>query len=146
MLFNSLDFFLFFPLVCIIYYLIPWLKVRNGFLLIASYYFYMNWKPVYAILLLSSTTITFVTTLGIAKYGKWKKPFLTGNILLNIGILFFFKYYEFAAYSITGFMHMLHIDLPMPHFSFLLPVGISFYTFQALGYSIDVYRGTTPVV
>lgn len=146
MLFNSLDFFIFFPTVCIIYFLIPWLKIRNAFLLIASYYFYMNWEPVYALLLLSGTVITFFAALGIERFENRKKLFLTVSIVLNLSILFFFKYYEFAADSLTYLLQLLKIDIPMPHFTFLLPAGISFYTFQALGYSIDVYRGATPVV
>lgn len=146
MLFNSLDFLLFFPVVCLIYFVIPWLKVRNWFLLAASYYFYMTWEPVYALLLFSSTIITYSGALGIDKYRKNAKLLLTVCILLNIGILFLFKYYEFAAESIAGLMKIAHIDLPMPHFIFLLPVGISFYTLQSLSYTIDVYRGDVPIV
>ena len=147
MLFNSLHFLVFFPIICIFYYLLPSLKWRNLFLLIASYYFYMNWEPVYALLLLSSTLITYVVALGIESClnKKRKKIFLTCGLIINIAILFFFKYYEFAAENLTYLLEKTGLAVKMPHFTFLLPVGISFYIFQALGYSIDVYRGKTKV-
>lgn len=147
MLFNSLHFLVFFPIVCTIYFLLPSLKWRNLFLLSASYYFYMNWEPVYALLLFSSTLITYLSALGIAKYPKQKdkKICLVGSLILNLGILFLFKYYNFAAENLTLFLAQMGISIPMPNFSLLLPVGISFYIFQALGYSIDVYRGKTNV-
>lgn len=148
MLFNSLSFLMFFPLTCVIYFLIPTLKWRNLFLLCASYFFYMNWEPLYALLLLSSTLITYFAALGIDYYKndlKKKKVCLIISIVLNLTILFLFKYYNFAAENITEFLQYSGLSLKMPNFTFLLPVGISFYTFQALGYSIDVYRGNTKV-
>lgn len=146
MLFNSIHFLIFFPIVCIVYYLLPTLKCRNVFLLIASYYFYMNWEPVYALLLFSSTLITYLAALGIAdeKDKRKKRVFLTVSLVLNLSVLFLFKYYNFAAENITLLLHETGLGFEMPHFTLLLPVGISFYIFQALGYSIDVYRGKTP--
>ena len=143
MLFNSIAFLIFFPTVCFIYYLIPWVKYRNWFLLVASYYFYMNWEPVYALLLLSSTAITYFAAKGIssAKTQKQKHTYLVLSVTLNILILFFFKYYAFAAENISTLLDVLGISIHFPSFDILLPVGISFYIFQALGYSIDVYRG-----
>lgn len=145
MLFNSLHFLIFFPVVCILYYVLPSVKTRNIFLLTASYYFYMNWEPVYALLLLSSTVITYLAALGMeSRHDKKRKQlFLTISLILNLGILFLFKYYNFAADSISAFMSKAGMEMAMPHFTLLLPVGISFYIFQALGYSIDVYRGNT---
>lgn len=147
MLFNSLHFLIFFPVVCIIYFLLPSLKSRNLFLLVASYYFYMNWEPVYALLLLTSTAITYLAARGIARYDDRhkKRLFLTVSLLLNLGMLFLFKYYNFAADNLTALFAHWGIPLHMPAFTWLLPVGISFYIFQALGYSIDVYRGHIPV-
>lgn len=147
MLFNSLNFLLFFPVVCIIYFAIPALKWRNLFLLAASYWFYMNWKPAYALLLLTSTAVTYVAALGINRCAgrRGKRAWLTASLVLNLAILFLFKYYNFAAESLSLLLEHLGIALPMPEFGLLLPVGISFYTFQALGYSIDVYRGQTAV-
>ncbi len=147
MLFNSLHFLAFFPIVCVVYFLLPSLKSRNIFLLCASYYFYMNWEPVYALLLLSSTLITYLAAIGIAKYPEQSKKrlFLVSSLLLNLGALFMFKYYNFAAANIVSLLGKLGLALQMPEFGLLLPIGISFYIFQALGYSIDVYRGKTSV-
>lgn len=149
MLFNSIAFLLFFPIVCIIYYLIPAskLRIRNLFLLFASYYFYMNWEPAYALLILTSTGVTYLAALGIdySNAESRKKMYLVTSIVLNLSILFLFKYYNFIASNIDVLLHASGLGMKVPKFSLLLPVGISFYTFQALGYSIDVYRGTTKV-
>ena len=146
MLFNSLNYLLFFPVVCIVYYALPTQRWRNMFLLAASYYFYMNWQPAYALLLFGSTIVTWLTGLWMDKYRKphLRKCFLTICIVLNFATLFIFKYYNFAAEILADFLQRLGIGLPMPEFSLLLPIGISFYILQALGYSIDVYRGTVP--
>lgn len=141
MLFNSLAFLLFFPIVCIVYYFLPTIKIRNLFLLIASYYFYMNWEPVYALLLLTSTGITYFAALGGAKFLKYKTLILTTGIVLNLLILFFFKYFNFAAENVVAVMSYFGVKMHVPEFKVLLPVGISFYIFQALGYMIDVHRG-----
>ena len=145
MLFNSLDFLLFFPVVCLVYYVIPSLRWRNLFLLFASYYFYMNWEPVYALLLLASTVITYLASLGIDKYENRKKTILAISIVANLSILFFFKYFNWAADNITTLMSVAGVSIHIPEFKVLLPVGISFYTFQALGYSIDVYYKSVKV-
>ena len=142
MLFNSFAFLLFFPIVCIIYYVLPTLKMRNLFLLAASYYFYMNWEPTYALLLLASTTITYFAALGGYKYIKYKTWILTTGIVLNLLILFFFKYFNFAAENVSALMSFFGVKMAVPEFKVLLPVGISFYIFQALGYMIDVHRGS----
>lgn len=145
MLFNSLDFLLFFPVVCLVYYAIPSLKWRNLFLLLASYYFYMNWEPVYALLLLASTVITFIASLGIDRYESKKKWILALSIIANLSILFFFKYFNWAADNVASLMDLAGISIHIPEFKVLLPVGISFYIFQALGYSIDVYYKSVKV-
>ena len=149
MLFNSIPFLLFFPLVCIFYFAIPstCIKKRNIFLLIVSYYFYMNWEPVYALLLFTSTLITYLSAIGISYFAekRRRKACLVCSLILNLAILFLFKYFIFFADNVDCLFHYLGIDIDMPSFSLLLPVGISFYTFQALGYSIDVYKGTTKV-
>lgn len=146
MLFNSLHFLFFLPIVCIVYFGIPSLKLRNLFLLAASYYFYMNWEPVYALLLFSSTLITWLASIGIDKATKssTKKRYLIASLVLNLFVLFLFKYYNFAADNITILLEYWNLDIHIPEFRMLLPVGISFYIFQALGYSIDVFRGKTP--
>jgi len=152
MLFNSLDFLLFFPVVLCIYLIFNEIsdsggvaKIRNIFLLAASYYFYMNWEPTYALLLLYSTIITWLAGLAISKTKDIikKKWWLGTIIVMNLIVLFLFKYFNFAADNIKLLMGTLGIAIDIPKFTLLLPVGISFYIFQALGYSVDVYRGTT---
>ena len=149
MLFNSIAFLLFFPIVCALYFFIParLIRVRNILLLVASYYFYMNWKPAYALLLLTSTAVTYLAALGIGHFEekRKKKLCLVSSLVLNLAILFLFKYYNFLSSNIEAALQSSGFGIDMPEFGFLLPVGISFYTFQALGYSIDVYRGTTKV-
>ena len=149
MLFNSIPFLLFFPTVCVLYFLIPAIHVRtrNMLLLIASYYFYMNWEPAYALLLLTSTILTYVSAFGIGHFedNRIKKTCLICSIILNLAILFLFKYYNFLSSNVMMAIHSCGIGMELPKFALLLPVGISFYTFQALGYSIDVYRGVTKV-
>lgn len=149
MLFNSVAFLLFFPIVCFLYFMIPstQLRARNMLLLLASYYFYMNWEPVYALLLLSSTVITYVSAIGVdyLSHKRNKRLCLAVCIVLNLSILFLFKYYNFVAENFQILLNDIGIAVKFPDFKLLLPVGISFYTFQALGYSIDVYRGVTKV-
>ena len=144
MLFNSLEFILFFPIVCLVYFLLPKLKWRTLFLLVASYYFYMCWEPTYALLLLTSTAITYVSGLCMSRFQeqKWRKTALVSGIVINLGILFFYKYYEFAGSLITDFFSWFGIGISIPQWNVLLPVGISFYIFQVVGYAVDVYRGT----
>ena len=105
MLFNSLDFMLFFPLVYFLYYLLGKKKYRNLFLLLASYYFYMNWEPIYAVLILTSTILTYGCGLLVDKHSGNKnkqKGVLIASLILNFGILFVFKYFNFINESIFG--------------------------------------------
>jgi len=99
MLFNSFGFLLFFPIVVIIYYLLP-AKYRWVFLLLSSYFFYMNWKPIYALLIFTSTIITFFCGYLIQKHPDKKRWYLVTSLLLNFGILFLFKYYNFINESV----------------------------------------------
>ena len=142
MLFNSFAFLVFFPVVCIIYFLLPQ-RARWAFLLGASYYFYMNWKPVYAILIFISTFTTWLCSILIQNVSKQakKQVYLSISLLLNFGILFLYKYFDFLNGSIRDLLANLSLSWPVPNLDLLLPVGISFYTFQAVGYTIDVYRG-----
>ncbi len=138
MIFNSIEYIIFFPICVIFYYCIP-NKCRNVFLLVASYYFYMNWMPQYALLLLFSTGVTWLSGHFITCTYKehTRKMILLLGICLNLGILFIFKYFNFFMDIIIQIFPYLKIGRS----HLLLPVGISFYTFQALGYLIDVYRG-----
>ena len=144
MLFNSLDFLVFFPLVTLVYFLIPH-KIRHLWLLGASYYFYMCWNPKYALLMLTSTIITYASGLLISraeqkKNDRMKRIWVAISFISNLSILFLFKYFDFALQNINRVLSVLGIQLIQPSFSLLLPVGISFYTFQALSYTMDVYR------
>ncbi len=144
MLFNSLDFLIFFPAVVLLYWLLPSRgKWRNTMLLIASYYFYMNWEPVYALLIFFSTFTTWGGALLVEKFtGRRRKAVLAATLITNLLILFSYKYLGFAGEQIQALIDMLGIGIKIPKFSILLPVGISFYTFQAIGYIIDVWRRT----
>lgn len=143
MLFNSFSFLIFFPVVLLVYFIIP-KKIRYIWLLIASYYFYMCWNARYALLLLASTLVTYFAGLLIDYAAKktWaKKLVVAGSLILNFGILFFFKYFDFAMDGFELLLAKAGVTFEAPTFDILLPVGISFYIFQAVGYTIDVYRG-----
>lgn len=149
MVFNSIQFMLFFPIVALIYFIMP-NKIKYIWLLISSYYFYMCWNPKYILLIGTSTIITYLCSILIESSNKiqegkkrnnLKKMWLALSIISNLGILVFFKYYNFATHNITNIFNYLNISVTLPNFDIILPVGISFYTFQVLGYTIDVYRG-----
>lgn len=138
MLFNSFEFLLFFPIVLAAYFATPH-RYRWMLLLAASYFFYMSWKIEYIILIIVSTLVDYFVAQRMEKIPDKRKrrPLLYLSLLVNLGILAFFKYANFLAFSfqdITGYE-------PTPIHNFLLPVGISFYTFQTLSYTIDVYHG-----
>lgn len=143
MLFNSLQFLIFFPVVLLVFYAVP-AKLKKFWLLFASYFFYMCWNAKYALLLLTSTFVTYLSGIFIHRFkddpGK-KKLTVALSFVINLGILFFFKYSNFAMDTVAGFFSLFNVSLNVPHFDIILPVGISFYTFQALSYTMDVYRG-----
>lgn len=142
MLFNSIDFLVFFPLVLLIYFIIP-RKLRTLWLLLTSYYFYASCNPVYTLLLLLSTVSTYLAAFLIKKNSDhtWiKKLTLILTLILNIGLLGFYKYTTFFATTLKALVPSLDLDLEAPIFHLIMPLGISFYTFQAVGYLIDVYR------
>ena len=142
MLFNSFNFMVFFPIVTLVYFLIPQ-KIKYLWLLAASYYFYMCWNPKYTILILTSTAITFASGIVIdrAKTKTAKKWAVFGSFASNLLILFVFKYFYFAVDNLNLLRGFLKLSAYTPRFDIILPVGISFYTFQALSYTADVYRG-----
>ena len=145
MLFNSIQFLIFFPVVMMLYFITPF-KIRWILLLIASYYFYMCWKVDYIVLIIISTLIDYICSNQMAKLEsrKTRKKWLLISIFSNIGILFGFKYFNFFSENIQTLFNQYNIFYEIPLFNVLLPVGISFYTFQTLSYSIDVYNGKTP--
>ncbi|MBR4723418.1 MAG: MBOAT family protein [Clostridia bacterium] len=142
MLFNSFNFLIFFPAVTLVYFLVPQ-KIKYLWLLAASYYFYMCWNPKYAVLILASTVITFLsgTVIAGAKTKAAKKWAVFVSFFLNLAILFAFKYFYFALDNFNFLRAFLKLPAYAPRFDIVLPVGISFYTFQALSYTVDVYRG-----
>lgn len=150
MLFNSIDFIIFFPIVTILYFLIP-KKYRYLWLLAASYYFYMKWEIKYVCLLFFTTTITYLCgiltdkiergELSEEKKIRGKKLCIAGSLFLNLGVLVYFKYLNFIIDSWNKLAGHIHMGISFSAMEILLPVGISFYIFQAIGYTIDVYRG-----
>ena len=142
MLFNSIEFIFFFPITVILYFSLP-PKYRWVLLLVASYYFYMSWRPEYALLILGSTLVDYIASIQMGKYKERRKrtPFLLFSLFTNLGLLFTFKYFNFFSQSLHGFYALFVHDAAPVSLHVLLPVGISFYTFQTLSYTIDVYRG-----
>lgn len=154
MLFNTPQYLLFFPFVAFVYYCLP-KKVRYIWLLITSYYFYMQWNPLYITLLFLCTLFTYLCGRILERLGageaeeeeasrkkRLKRRWcFAACIVLNLGILGFFKYFQFGISILNRLLSVIHIDQVSWGNDILLPVGISFYTLQALGYLIDVYRG-----
>jgi D-alanyl-lipoteichoic acid acyltransferase DltB (MBOAT superfamily) len=142
MLFNSLDYIIFLPLVVVAFYLIPH-RFRWILLLAASYYFYMCWKWQYIFLILLSTMVDFYAGINIAKTPDRKKKrwFLMLSLTVNLGLLFFFKYFNFFTENTAMLLSQFNLLADFKYYDILLPVGISFYTFQTLSYTIDVYQG-----
>jgi len=142
MLFNSLHYLIFLPIVVSLYYLLPH-RWRWLLLLVASYYFYMCWKPEYAILLLISTGVAYTAGLGISRTEdpRTKKALLWCCITILLGILFTFKYFNFANATLRSLFTELRIPVNIPYSNLLLPIGISFYTFQKISYVVDVFHG-----
>ena len=142
MLFNSLHFLVFFPVVVIIYFLLPH-RFRWILLLLSSYYFYMSWEPEYVLLIMVSTLIDYFAGLKIGETDDRvkRKKFLYASLIVNLGLLFTFKYFNFFSDNLRAFFDLISLPVDTPTLKLLLPVGISFYTFQTMSYSIDVYRG-----
>ncbi|HOO27525.1 MAG TPA: MBOAT family O-acyltransferase [Lachnospiraceae bacterium] len=152
MVFNSVDFLVFFPVVLLIYFFIP-KRIRYIWLLIASYYFYTSWDVKYVGCLLFSTLVTYFAGLLIGRYrhaekydtsvqgGQKETLLFIICLLLNFSMLFIFKYTNFMLDNIADLAGLLKITFKEPDIELLLPVGISFFTFQSAGYLIDVYKG-----
>ena len=141
MLFNSLQFLFFFPIVVFIFFLVPqrfkWLH-----LLAASCIFYASFIPAYLLILLFTIIVDYFAGIYIERSaGRSRKLFLIFSIIANIGILAVFKYYNFFIDNINGLIHLAGIKTnPLPFLNIILPIGLSFHTFQAMSYTIEVYR------
>ncbi len=140
MLFNSLSFFLFFPIVTIIYYLLPH-RFRWILLLVASCIFYMSFIPGYILILAYLIVIDYFAGIWLQKTkGRKRKYLLFLSIISNIGTLFFFKYFNFMQDNIAAFGHLIHWNYSTLILHLVLPIGLSFHVFQSLSYIIEVYK------
>ena len=149
MSFNSINYLIFFPIIVFLYFILP-RKIRMYWLLIASYYFYMSWDARYGLLILSSTVITYLSGLVLEKvkrsFGRGERQeflkliVIFSSLIINLGLLFYFKYTNFVINNINSIFCKIGMDIQYPNFDIVLPVGISFFIFQAIGYTIDVYR------
>ncbi len=141
MVFNSLHFLVFFGIVTSAYFLLAH-RFRWFWLLVASCYFYMAFVPVYLLILLATIVIDYWAGIYLEKFqGRRKKLFLAASLLANIGVLAVFKYYGFISSNVFHLTHWLGHEIHLPSLSILLPIGLSFHTFQAMSYTIEVYRG-----
>ncbi len=152
MLFNSFTYMLFLPAVVLLYWALP-NRFRTTLLLVASYVFYMNWKPAYGLLILALTVVNYALGLSLEKWTAGKKPILVAGLIFNLGCLCFFKYANFILGSVFSSVHGLNAFLmpghadnwTSPALKIILPLGISFFTFEFIHYIVDVYRGSAAV-
>ncbi|MBQ8970041.1 MAG: MBOAT family protein [Lachnospiraceae bacterium] len=160
MLFNSFQFLIFFPIVILIYFICPdkilrmggglGIHLKNLWLLAASYYFYMSWNAKYGLLLLFCTIVTYIAARSVDALrnsdtgpGQRRRTVFVVSLILIFSILVYYKYFNFLLNNLVQLFSAAGIQLSVPSFDIVLPVGISFFTFQAAGYLIDVYRGDT---
>jgi alginate O-acetyltransferase complex protein AlgI len=141
MLFNSVHFILFFVSITSLYFILPH-KYRWLLLLLASCYFYMAFVPVYIVILGFTIVVDYFAGIYIENsVGRGRKLFLISSLIANIGVLAVFKYFNFFNENITALLGQFGLPNHIPYLSILLPVGLSFHTFQAMSYTIEVYRG-----
>ena len=142
MLFNSLTFLVFFVVVTGLYFLLPH-RFRWFLLLLASCFFYMFFKPVYILILFGTIIIDYYAGIKLEEIQdqKKKKFFLILSLIANIGVLVVFKYFNFINENISQVLVHVGVQNPIPFLKILLPIGLSFHTFQAMSYTIEVYRG-----
>jgi alginate O-acetyltransferase complex protein AlgI len=142
MLFNSIEFLIFFSIVVVLYFSIAH-KYRWVLLLAASYYFYMSWKAEYILLILFTTSVTYACSILMDKTKtlKKRKLFLYVSLTINLGVLFFFKYFNVLNNELSELLRSYSIQYNYEGLNIILPLGISFYTFQTIGYNLDVFYG-----
>ncbi len=141
MLFNSLDFLVFFPVVCATYFLLP-PRYRWMQLLVASCYFYMSFIPVFILVLAALILLDWTVGISLERVrGHRRRVLLALSLMGNLGLLFTFKYFNFANENVAALAHLLHWNYSIHALSLALPIGLSFHTFQSLSYIIEVYRG-----
>jgi alginate O-acetyltransferase complex protein AlgI len=144
MLFNSFEFLLFFPIVTLLYFLLPH-RFRWILLLLASCMFYMSFIPVYILILLLTIVVDYFAGILIENaQGSQRKFYLAMSLVANIGVLAVFKYYNFFIDNVNALLHTTGTTTTLPLLAIILPIGLSFHTFQAMSYTIEVYRGNFP--
>jgi alginate O-acetyltransferase complex protein AlgI len=143
MLFCTSQFFWFFLLVFAVYWAVPWARVRVALLLVASGYFYASWNPGLALLVFASATLDYLLARGIeaTESPRRKRLLLIVSVTANLGVLVYLKYANFFLRSLETTAHTLGISASLPVLKVILPIGISFYTFEAISYVVDVYCG-----
>ncbi|NLY76804.1 MAG: MBOAT family protein [Tissierellia bacterium] len=141
MLFNSIEFIIFFTVITLLYYILPY-RLRWILLLISSYIFYMAWKPIYILLIILCCFVNYIGALIVHKSNsrKVRKISLILSLSISFGVLIFYKYLPFINDTLITLANYLNFNYPVESFDVFLPMGISFYTFQTLSYTIDVYR------
>jgi alginate O-acetyltransferase complex protein AlgI len=146
MLFCSQQFLLFFFVVFVVYWATPWKRVRVWLLLAASFYFYASWNHWLACLICVTTVADFLIARGMdaPHLERWRKPLLIASIAMNLGLLAYFKYVNFFLHSLEQALHAVGASASFPTLSIFLPLGISFYTFEAISYTVDVYQRRIP--
>ena len=142
MLFNSIGYLFFLPITVLLYYVLPF-RWRWMILLAASYFFYLLWRVEFVLVLITATLVTYFAALkmGQITHKKQRIKYLVFSLVVNLGMLVFFKYLGFFTEIVNQVAGITGKSYAIPYYSILLPIGISFYTFQTIGYTIDVYRG-----
>ncbi len=142
MIFNSFSFVIIFPILFLGYYIIPSgvNRLRNAYLLIVSYLLYMKFNALATIVLFGVTLITYLFALGFRRYVNRKKSIVSIGIILSVFPLVIFKYADFLADIVDNLFDIMGLGINIPGLNWIIPIGISFFTFQSIGYLIDVYR------
>ena len=140
MTFNSFNFIVLFPLLFLLYYVIPakMCKWRNGYLLLVSYLLYANWKPVYTLILLGVTLVTYFSARLVERSEKKKQIVFLGGAFSLLPLLFF-KYFNFINEQVYAVLSIFGLRYDLQGLNWAIPIGISYFTFQAIGYLFDVY-------
>jgi hypothetical protein len=146
LLFNSAEFFVFFTVVFAAYWAMPWHRARMWFLLAASYYFYASWNPRLAGVVCASSIIDWLIGLALERLAghRTRKSLVVGSVCMNLGLLFYFKYANFFLANAGDALHRAGFATILPVLQVVLPIGISFYTFEAISYTVDVFLRRAP--
>ena len=146
MLFCSERFLVFFTIIFISYWVLPWPRIRVGLLLGASFYFYASWNKWLAGIICVSTAMDYFIACGMERLSaaRWRRFLLLLSLFANLGLLVYFKYANFFLRSIEEALHAAGESASLPVLQVILPIGISFYTFEAINYTVDVYCRRIP--